>query len=156
VVEANSSTRWFEDSSDVQIFDVVVKNTGNVWLTTQDKLTVYVDSPSLITTRPASVKRLRPNDSAIVEVGVVNKPNVTDGSSGPATVVAEWNSQGKSSLDITATYGIPTYNPTKSSVDQHEAPDWWRKAKFGIFIHWGLYSIPAWGNVGANESYAEW
>ena len=21
--------------------------------------------------------------------------------------------------------------------------DWWREARFGMFIHWGIYSIPA-------------
>lgn len=32
---------------------------------------------------------------------------------------------------------------------------WWKDAKFGMFIHWGLYAIPAgkWGNV---ETYGEW
>ena len=27
-----------------------------------------------------------------------------------------------------------------------EVPDWFRRAKFGIFIHWGLYSVPAFSN----------
>lgn len=25
----------------------------------------------------------------------------------------------------------------------HDRLDWWRKARFGMFIHWGLYAIPA-------------
>lgn len=29
-------------------------------------------------------------------------------------------------------------------------------AKYGIFIHWGVYAVPAWGNTGKNEGYAEW
>jgi len=33
--------------------------------------------------------------------------------------------------------------------------DWWRKARLGMFIHWGLYSIPA-GKWGDNTNYAEW
>ena len=24
--------------------------------------------------------------------------------------------------------------------------DWWREARFGMFIHWGLYAVPAFGN----------
>ncbi len=32
------------------------------------------------------------------------------------------------------------------SLAKYEAPDWYRDAKFGIFIHWGLYSVPAYGN----------
>jgi alpha-L-fucosidase len=32
-------------------------------------------------------------------------------------------------------------------------PEWYLDAKFGVFIHWGVYSVPAWGKVG---EYAEW
>jgi alpha-L-fucosidase len=32
------------------------------------------------------------------------------------------------------------------SLERHEAPAWYRDGKFGIFIHWGLYSVPAFGN----------
>jgi len=32
---------------------------------------------------------------------------------------------------------------------------WWREAKFGMFIHWGLYSVPA-GKWGEKTSYGEW
>lgn len=32
------------------------------------------------------------------------------------------------------------------SLSQYEAPEWYRNAKFGIFIHWGIYSVPAFSN----------
>jgi alpha-L-fucosidase len=32
------------------------------------------------------------------------------------------------------------------SLQKYEAPEWYRDAKFGIFIHWGVYSVPAFGN----------
>ncbi|MBV9342738.1 MAG: alpha-L-fucosidase [Acidobacteria bacterium] len=32
------------------------------------------------------------------------------------------------------------------SLEKYEAPEWYRDAKFGIFIHWGAYSVPAFGN----------
>ena len=35
------------------------------------------------------------------------------------------------------------FEPTKISIRKHEVPDWFHDAKFGIFIHWGLYSVPA-------------
>ena len=35
----------------------------------------------------------------------------------------------------------------------HPMPSWFTDAKFGIFIHWGVYSVPAWAPVG---TYAEW
>jgi alpha-L-fucosidase len=32
---------------------------------------------------------------------------------------------------------------------------WWREARFGLFIHWGLYAIPA-GEWGGQTNYGEW
>jgi alpha-L-fucosidase len=32
------------------------------------------------------------------------------------------------------------------SLQKYEAPEWYKDAKFGIFIHWGIYSVPAFGN----------
>lgn len=32
------------------------------------------------------------------------------------------------------------------SLSQFQVPTWYENAKFGIFIHWGLYSIPAFAN----------
>ncbi len=39
--------------------------------------------------------------------------------------------------------GIPDYEPTRASLDTHPVPRWYKDAKFGIFIHWGAYSVPA-------------
>jgi alpha-L-fucosidase len=36
------------------------------------------------------------------------------------------------------------YEPTLSSLDKHPLPEWYDDAKLGIFIHWGLYSVPGW------------
>lgn len=36
-----------------------------------------------------------------------------------------------------------TYEPTLASLNAHPVPRWFEDAKFGIFIHWGLFSIPA-------------
>ncbi len=38
------------------------------------------------------------------------------------------------------------YKDTWSSLSNHKVPDWYYKAKFGIFIHWGIYSVPAFAN----------
>ena len=35
------------------------------------------------------------------------------------------------------------YEPTWESLDKHKAPQWFTDAKFGIFIHWGVYAVPA-------------
>ena len=33
-----------------------------------------------------------------------------------------------------------------SSLTAYRAPEWFRDAKFGIFLHWGIYSVPAFAN----------
>jgi len=45
------------------------------------------------------------------------------------------------------------YDSTWESLDSRPVPQWYRDAKFGIFIHWGVYSVPAFAPKG---SYAEW
>ncbi|MCP5039670.1 MAG: alpha-L-fucosidase [bacterium] len=36
------------------------------------------------------------------------------------------------------------YEPTLESIQRHPLPDWFQDAKLGIFVHWGLYSVPGW------------
>jgi len=38
------------------------------------------------------------------------------------------------------------FRPDWESLKNYEVPEWYRDAKFGIFIHWGVYSVPAFGN----------
>jgi alpha-L-fucosidase len=38
------------------------------------------------------------------------------------------------------------FQPDWASLQQHRTPQWYADAKFGIFIHWGLYSLPAFGS----------
>ncbi len=38
------------------------------------------------------------------------------------------------------------YKDTWDSLSNYTVPQWYRDAKFGIFIHWGVYSVPAFGS----------
>src|SRR5690242_4150210 len=38
------------------------------------------------------------------------------------------------------------FRPDWESLQKYEAPEWYKDAKFGIFIHWGVYSAPAFGS----------
>ena len=38
------------------------------------------------------------------------------------------------------------FAPSWDSLARYQVPDWYQDAKFGIFIHWGVYSVPAFGN----------
>ena len=40
----------------------------------------------------------------------------------------------------------PAYDANWESLKKHETPDWFRDAKFGIYFHWGPYSVPAYQN----------
>jgi alpha-L-fucosidase len=60
------------------------------------------------------------------------------------------------------------YEPTLESLNRHPLPAWYADAKLGIFIHWGLYSVPGWAPLVhpthdftsadyiRNNPYAEW
>ncbi len=86
---------------------------------------------------------------------------------------------GKTMLSAAALGGIQTslaqrasdrlkMEPNWESLRTHRVPDWYQNAKLGIFIHWGLYSVPAWatptGELGkvppeqwfVHNPYAEW
>jgi alpha-L-fucosidase len=67
---------------------------------------------------------------------------------------------------------MTTYEPTRASLRQHVVPEWYHDAKLGIFVHWGLYSVPGWAPLAgeykaliaragwtgwfARNPYAEW
>ncbi len=38
------------------------------------------------------------------------------------------------------------FRPDWESLRKYEEPEWYQDAKFGIFIHWGTYSVPAFGS----------
>jgi alpha-L-fucosidase len=52
------------------------------------------------------------------------------------------------------------YQANWASLDKRPIPAWYTDAKFGIFIHWGVYSVPAWApaneDIGVYAKYAEW
>src|ERR1039458_9642393 len=50
-----------------------------------------------------------------------------------------------------------TYQPNWESLDRRPTPSWFADAKFGIFIHWGVYSVPSYAPVLPGKlAYAEW
>ena len=49
--------------------------------------------------------------------------------------------------------------PTWESIDRRPTPAWFEDAKLGIFIHWGVYAVPAFAprtEVGVYARYSEW
>jgi alpha-L-fucosidase len=50
------------------------------------------------------------------------------------------------------------YEPNWNSLNKRGIPKWFNQDKFGIFIHWGTYAVPAYAPVIPNSgtSYSEW
>lgn len=56
-------------------------------------------------------------------------------------------------IDVSAQSApVQKYEPNWTSLDSRPLPEWFNKAKFGIFIVWGPYSVPSW----VPNGYAEW
>ena len=49
-----------------------------------------------------------------------------------------------------------TYRADWESLDKRPVPQWWQEAKFGIFIHWGVYAVPAYAPTDAANVYAKY
>ena len=70
-------------------------------------------------------------------------------------------------IQVSVADGSP-YQPTQASVCTHPMPEWYQDAKFGVMIHYGLYSVPAWAPIFnpvgklftpeffINNPYSEW
>jgi alpha-L-fucosidase len=154
VRDAASTTRQipYHGRKRAQVVDVTVVNLGTGWITSGRALTVTVAGAGVRTVVPARVSRLAPGEEARVEVGIVS-PGLPAGA--PVTGTVRVDGAGIAvSRPVALTAGIPAYQVTDASLATHQAPDWFRAAKFGIFIHWGVYSVPAWAPVG--KEYAEW
>lgn len=152
---ARSTKMWMEGTNKTQIVEVYVNNMGSEWILANHSIQVTVSAYGVTTVVPGIINRLRPGDQAVVHVGVENTPETAPGTTGLATVNILGNGVRKA-YSFNATYGVPDYEPTFESIYSHEAPMWYNDAKYGIFIHWGVYSVPGWGNSGEKENYAEW
>jgi len=54
---------------------------------------------------------------------------------------------------IDASAAGTNYQANWRSLDSRATPKWFLDAKFGVFVVWGLYSVPAWG---PEKEYSEW
>lgn len=156
---ARSTSTWVEGTNKTQIFEATINNVGTEWLLANQSVTVSIESDGVRTVQPGVIKRLRPGDQARVQIGVVNQDGVADGTAGTAKLLISGDGladSAKEAYSFNATYGIGSYEPTYESIYAHESPPWFNDAKYGIFIHWGVYAVPGWGNTGDRENYAEW
>ncbi|MFD6341284.1 alpha-L-fucosidase [Streptomyces sp. NPDC060131] len=137
-----------------QSVEATVVNAGTVGILAADGLTLSVEVPGARTVAPARVTRLAPGEETRVRIGIRPGPGTPPGTGGDGRIVARGRGQQAAEARRSLTLGVPDFRPTDDSLNTHQAPYWFQDAKFGIFIHWGVYSVPAWAPVGVQ--YAEW
>ncbi|KAF9262562.1 glycoside hydrolase family 29 protein [Marasmius fiardii PR-910] len=112
--------------------------------------TVEVSGPGIKTLTPGVVNRLVPGDQVRVDVLVTG---VQDGTNASVEIKDANGRRLGISDGWAASALIENWTADTNTLMKHETPTWWNNAKYGIFIHWGVYSVPAWSPP---NSYAEW
>jgi len=54
--------------------------------------------------------------------------------------------RGKLLQDVDKVNAAGPFRPDWESLQSYKVPDWYKDAKFGVFIHWGVYAVPAFGS----------
>jgi len=81
-------------------------------------------------------------------------PNAPTGADDPLAIDRAWQKASakydaprKAILESVDRVGATgPFRPDWESLQNYKVPEWYMDAKFGIFIHWGVYSVPAYGN----------
>ena len=71
-----------------------------------------------------------------------------------------WMTQSRCCHDLpagcnTGVLGLIQFKPTVQSLQHYQCPEWFRDAKFGIYLHWGAYSVVERGEWYARKLYEE-
>ncbi|KAL8287828.1 hypothetical protein RB600_003654 [Gaeumannomyces tritici] len=154
VQSVRPTQKWF--GNDTQIVEVTVNNAGSECIAGKG-LSITLEGGDFVTTRPGAIRRLCPGDQIMATVGIGMLSGTTGTAKTEVKVVIE-NSQ---NTTLSSTFGdievgLMEWTADLSSLEKHEAPEWFDDSKFGIFLHWGPYAVTGWGNSSPYESYAEW
>ena len=84
----------------------------------------------------------------------VPDPSAPTASANPAAIDREWQKASAKYDSARATIleqvdkvnQSGPFRPDWESLNTYKVPEWYKDAKFGIFIHWGVYSVPAFGS----------
>ncbi|MFI8073716.1 alpha-L-fucosidase [Streptomyces sp. NPDC086033] len=148
------STNSLLTSTGAQSVEATVVNAGTAAVLAGDDVSVQVTVPGARTVEPAAIRRLDPGEQARVRIGIRNRTGTAPGTSQDGVVTVTGRGATAATQRSRLSLGVADYQPTETSLSGHQAPYWFHRAKFGIFIHWGVYSVPAWAPVGTQ--YAEW
>lgn len=152
IVDARSTNAPQSDGG--QTVSVTVQNLGLEWLMPQNPVTISIEGPGLHTLAPITVAELAPVEQARLQLPVAVDSSAKPGATVEATVVARARSGAEDRRTVELAVAPADYEAADASLARHAAPGWFENAKFGIFVHWGPYSVPAWAPAGS--AYAEW
>lgn len=146
VSSVRATNEWINDQH--QVIQVNLHNLNVKWV--QDAR-VRVSNSQVSTVEPGYIEAVAPGHINSVRVIVQAHSTI---SNGLVSVTYPSNSKTTDINAVLSLQKINQFEATSTSVQQHRSPNWLKQSKFGIFLHWGLYSVPSWAPVG--KSYAEW
>ncbi|KAL9547918.1 hypothetical protein MBANPS3_005937 [Mucor bainieri] len=152
VTSIRPTHEWINDQH--QVVQVNLHNLHSKWV---QNAYVHVRGSQVSTVEAGQIKAIAPGHTHSVRVVVQANSSTLQKRLVSVQVTHGSNSNSNSIATTKAPLLLQTttrYTSTPTSVQQHRSPHWLKQSKFGIFIHWGLYSVPSWAPVG--ESYAEW
>lgn len=153
VQSVRPTQKWLDGGA--QAVEVTINNAGSECVGGGDGLSVSITGEGFETITPGTMKRLCPGDQKVVTVGVQGA-SAPEGAVSANVVINEGTASRYTVSFADVEIGLTNWTSDLSSLAKHESPDWFDDAKYGIFIHWGPYSVTGWGNSSPYESYAEW
>jgi alpha-L-fucosidase len=113
-------------------------------------------------TQDRFLTRLYASAFAIIAMAVLSSAALAQGDSATAPTAAEppalidqaWQkasakydgARAKILEDVDRVNAAGPFRPDWESLQAYQIPEWYMDAKFGVFIHWGVYSVPAFGS----------
>lgn len=134
VQSVRPTQKWLADGA--QAVEVTLNNAGHQCVSGPG-LTVSVSADGVETKDLGRLQRLCPGDQKVVTVGVVG---LSDGPVDAEVTVDDGTGQWTTTLGDLE-FGFVGWSPDLEVLQKHESPTWFDDAKFGIFIHWGPYSV---------------
>lgn len=134
VQSVRPTQKWLEDGA--QAVEVTVNNAGSECVS-GDGVTLSIGGQGIKTTTTGHLKRLCPGDQKTVTLGIEGSPNKTI----TANVALDDGVSNRTIAVDGLDFGLVTWTSELDVLSQHESPEWFDAAKYGIFIHWGPYAV---------------
>ncbi|KAG2210920.1 hypothetical protein INT47_000077, partial [Mucor saturninus] len=151
ITSVQTTNEWVSQTD--QILLVKIQNTSPIWI---KDVKIQLDHPHVKTIKNGLIEAVAPGHIQTAQIIVQNMEQKNDVNVTMTIIHVE------NGVPMTNNRIVPLildaspgqYQAATTSVQKHRPPTWLKQSKFGIFIHWGLFSVPSWAPVG--KAYAEW